>query len=158
MIKVKFLLIITFNIFIQNSWAISVSSQSFTLFAGTKKISFPKSPGIKWSDFCFDKKMGCARFQVQDNENYNFGFVKIVSDKIEINDFKKYCSEVFELSRSIDKNLNNFVNAGESAVPHCSWLGLKDITQFFWKDGLTIVVTTSGKIDAQRIISEAKTE
>ncbi|MDD4973736.1 MAG: hypothetical protein PHY93_05265 [Bacteriovorax sp.] len=156
MTKTRFIFFITFLFCIQHSWAFSASSNFISLSAGKNYLSFPKNTNIEWSDFCYDKKMGCARFQSKQARNPRFGFIKVVSDKIERKKFKNYCKEVFELSKSTDTNLKNFINSSEATLPHCSWSGLKDATHFFWKDGITLVVTTSDQHDVQKMISEAK--
>ncbi|MGZ3789186.1 MAG: hypothetical protein ACXVLQ_11725 [Bacteriovorax sp.] len=156
MTKIRFIFFIVLQFCLQNSWAFSKSSKSFGLSAGTNHLSFPSAPNIEWSDFCYDKKMGCARFQIKHAKRPSFGFIKVVSDKIEKKGFKNYCKEVFDSSKSTDANLKDFIIASEATLPHCAWSGPKDTTHLFWKDGITLVVTTSDKYDVQKMIREAK--
>jgi hypothetical protein len=161
MSKLKVLIFMAFCACIQKSWASYSTANAFNLTAGHKVLSFEKNSNIEWNDFCFDQKMGCARFQIvkknlAKKKEFNFGFIKIVTDKLIRKDFKKYCSEVYEISKTADPKLKNFTNAPDSLISHCSWNGSKEITHFFWKDGLTIAVTTSEQYNFDKIMREAK--
>jgi hypothetical protein len=138
----------------------NVRPKSFSLSAGVKTIILPKSiklSPVEWSNFCFDEIMGCARFQIkQSTKEPSFGFIKVITNKIEKNQFKKYCKDTFDISKSLDNTLTGFLSMSETAQLHCSWMGLEDKTHFFWKDGITLLLTTSDKLDISKIISEAK--
>ncbi|MEA9356246.1 hypothetical protein SHI21_08535 [Bacteriovorax sp. PP10] len=156
MIKFKFIFLMSMMFCIQTSWASPKSTRFIKIPAGSNHLSFAKAPNIEWSEFCYNQKLGCARFQVKGAQKPNFGFIKVVTDKLEKQNFKKYCSEVFDVSKSMDASLGNFTNDAQAALPHCSWMGSKDMTHLFWKDGITLIVTTSDKYDVQKMIREAK--
>ena len=161
MSKAIFLFYIILLLGVQYSWASTADLSSFNISAGRKQLSFEKKANFVWSNYCFEKKMGCARFQVSKKNKDKivdtyFGFVKVVTDKLEKKDFEKYCKDVFEISRSNDLKLNKFVGSSEVALPHCSWSGTKDETHFFWREGITIVLTTTRSFDVEKTIREAK--
>lgn len=156
MSKIQFIVLIVFQFGIQNSWAISKTSKVISLAAGSNQLNFTKNPNIEWSDFCYEKEMGCVRFQVKHPKKPSFGFIKVVTDKLEKKAFKNYCKEVFYISKASDSSLKNFNHAADMALPHCSWSGGKDVTHLYWKDGITLLVNTSDKYDVQKMISEAK--
>jgi len=156
MSKIQFIVLIVFQFAIQTAWALPKNAKVVTLVAGGHQLNFTKTPNIEWSDFCYEQKMGCARFQVKHPKKPSFGFIKVVTDKLEKTAFKNYCQEVFDLSKASDSSLKNFNQAADTALPHCSWFGVKDVTHLYWKDGITLMVTTSDKFDVQKIISEAK--
>jgi hypothetical protein len=161
MIKFCFLFFITFFLVVQSLWASSGNTRSFNVSAGRKQLSFEKKANFIWSNYCLDKKMGCARFRVSKKnkdkivDSY-FGFVKVVTDKLEKKDFEKYCKDVFDISHSNDLKLEKFVSSKNVVIPHCSWSGPKDETHFFWREGVTIVLTTTHPFDVEKVIREAK--
>ena len=156
LLKIIFLIVLSLKI--QNSWC---SLPSFKITAGTKTIVFLPS-ATEWSDFCVDKKMGCARFKFKNEQHkVDFGFVKVISEKIAYENFNKYCLKTFLEIKNIDKNLHDYLDQTKLQLPLCSWSGEKDTTFIFWKEGLTIMVTASGKTQAEKeiiisMISEAK--
>lgn len=159
--KIIFIFIITFFVGAHSSWSSTGGSRFFNVSAGLKKLSFEKKAGFTWSNFCFDKKMGCARFQISNKSNEktvapSFGFIKVVTDKLEKKDFEKYCRDVFDISYSSDIKLKGFISEAKISLPHCSWSSPKDETHFFWREGITIVLTTTHHFDVEKIIREAR--
>jgi len=130
------------------------------LSAGKKQFISKGRSYIKWNDYCFDTKMGCARFQVLRKEKVPvFGYLKIIFDKAKKQDFKKYCEDVYKESVAIDKTLKDFnfdsAAGGNAPLLRCFWQGKKDVTNFFWKSGVIILVNTSETYDVKPLIKEA---
>lgn len=151
------LLILLLSLVIPTAWSSQNASGSFNIDAGEKKLSFQTNPKLEWRQFCYDTPMGCARFKHDNGKaEPTFGYVKVVTNKLPEKDFNNYCKEVFKISASNDKTLNSFNVDTKSKMPHCSWMGKKDMTHFFWKSGLTIVVNTNDQFDVVKILSEAK--
>ena len=153
----KKIMLIFFITFMQSSWSSVRSVGAFNIEAGSKKLILQNNPNIEWRQFCFDTKMGCARFNFSNGKSEDVsGFIKVIADNLLEKDFNKYCKEVFDISSAHDKTLNSFSVDTSSKLQHCSWKGKQDITNFFWKDGMTILVNTSVAFNAKNIISEAK--
>lgn len=151
------LLIFMLSMVIPTAWASQNTSGLFSIAAGEKKLSFQKNPNLEWRQFCYDTPLGCARFKHDNGKAAPiFGYVKVVTNKLPEKDFNSYCKEVFKISASIDKTLNSFNMNTKTNMPHCSWMGQKDMTHFFWKNGLTIVVNTNDQFDVVKILGEAK--
>lgn len=143
--------------FMPSAWSSQKSSTLFNIQAGEKKLSFQKMDNLEWSQYCFDTKMGCARFVIKRAKAApTFGYVKVVTDQLASKDFNTYCKEVFKISSSSDKTLNKFNIDTKAKLPHCSWMGQKDTTHFFWKNGVTVVVNTNDQFNVEKIVSEAK--
>lgn len=143
--------------FMQNAFSSLKSNELFNIQAGEKKIIFQKNPNLEWRQFCFDTKLGCARFKFNNGKSEPiFGYIKVVTDQLQSKDFNKYCKEVFDISFSNDKSLNSFNIDTKSKIQHCSWMGKKDVIHFFWKDGVTLVVNTNEYLNVDNILSEAK--
>jgi hypothetical protein len=138
-IKLFILITILISVSIEFSWS---SPSVFKISAGAKTMEFAES-NLEWNDFCLDKKLGCARFKVKKADKINFGMVKIISDQISLRSFDQYCQDAFTESKSIDKN--------EKGLTTCSWDGKYDRTYIFWKDDITVMVTTSEKDEKQLI-------
>lgn len=150
------LLIFLFSL-MPSAWSSQKTEASFNISAGEKKLSFQKNPNLEWRQFCFDTKMGCARFKHNNGKAApTFGYIKVVTNQLQEKDFSTYCKEVFKISSSNDKTLNKFSLDTKSKMPHCSWMGQKDVTHFFWKSGVTVVVNTNDQLDVEKILSEAK--
>ncbi len=157
MLYVKNILLILLITFVSNAWSSQKNSGTFNIAAGDKKLSFQKNPNIEWRQFCFDTKMGCARFKHNNGKAApTFGYVKVVTNQLAEKDFNTYCKEVFKISSSNDKTLGKFNINSKSKMPHCSWMGQKDVTNFFWKNGITVVVNTNDQFDAEKVLGEAK--
>lgn len=157
MLKIKNIILIFLITFMQSAWSSLKSEALFNISAGNKKITFQKNPNLEWRQYCFDTKMGCARFKHNNGKAApSFGYIKVVTDQLQAKDFNSYCKEVFEISYSNDKTLNKFNVGVKSKMPHCSWMGENDVTHFFWKNGVTIVVNTNDQLDVEKILSEAK--
>ena len=155
----KSIILILLITFMHNAWSSLDTNDSFNIQAGTKKLIFKKNPKMEWRQFCFDTKMGCARFRFNNvKSDPIFGYIKIVTDQVKSKDFNKYCKEVFDISSSEDKTLNKFSvdTKSKSKIQHCSWMGQKDVIHFFWKDGFTIVVNTNDSFNVETLLSEAK--
>ena len=143
--------------FMPSAWASLKNDGHFNISAGEKKITFQKNPNLEWRQFCFDIKLGCARFQHNNgNTAPTLGYIKIVTDQLPVKDFDNYCKEVFKISSKNDKSLNKFNIDKKSKMPHCSWMGESDVTHFYWKSGITIVVNTNDNFSVETILVEAK--
>lgn len=153
----KNIILIFLITFMPSAWSSLKNDGFFNISAGEKKISFQPNPKLEWRQFCFDTKLGCARFE-HDNGKLapTLGYIKVVTDQLLAKDFNNYCREVFKMSSDNDKTLNNFNIDKKSRIPHCSWMGEKDVTHFFWKSGITIVVNTNDSFNVEKILVEAK--
>ncbi len=152
----KFILIFLIS-FMQSAWSSNNSVAPFNIQAGSKKLIFKKDPNIEWRQFCFDTPLGCARFNYNNGKSEDIsGYVRVLTEKITAKEFDKYCKEVFDISTTYDKSLNSFEIDTKSIMQHCSWKGKKDVVNFFWKDGTTILVNTSDSFNAKSILSEAR--
>ena len=128
------------------SWGLT---PPFLLLAGSKTLEFP-GQDIEWSDFCAGKKMGCARFKIQnEKDNTLFGFIKILNDKSVKNDFEQYCKNAFAESLKYDKKLKDYSFKNGSSQSYCSWLGKEEKTFFFLKSDVTFMLTTPEKASQQ---------
>lgn len=153
----KNLLLILLVSFTTSAWSSQKTTGLFNISAGEKKLTFQKNPNLEWRQFCFDTKMGCARFKLNNGKAApTFGYVKVVTNELKEKDFSTYCKEVFKISSSNDKTLGKFSLDTKSKMPHCSWMGQKDVTHFFWKSGVTVVVNTNDQLDVEKILGEAK--
>jgi hypothetical protein len=79
--------------------------------------------------------------------------VKVISDQISLRNFDQYCQDAFSETKSIDKSLENYLIKNEKGLTTCSWEGQYDKTYIFWKEDITIMVTTSEKNEKQLITS-----
>lgn len=154
---IKSLLLISLISFMPWAQSAQKSSGLFNIAAGEKKLVFQKNSNMEWRQFCFDTKMGCARFKHNNGKDApTFGYVKVVTNQLPEKDFATYCKEVFKISSTTDKTLGKFSMNAKSKLPHCSWMGQKDMTHFFWKNGVTVVVNTNDQLEVAKMLSEAK--
>jgi hypothetical protein len=134
------------------------AEEVFKISAGSKILEL-KNAHTEWVDFCINKKMGCARFKItKENDVFNYGFIKIMSDKILQKEFQKYCRDTFYEIKTTDKNANDYLEELNKNLSSCLWTSDHDTTLIYWKDGLTILVITAKKSlqDAIVIIDKAK--
>ena len=61
--RIKNIILIFLITFMQSAWSALKSESLFNISAGNKKITFQKNPNLEWRQYCFDTKMGCARFK-----------------------------------------------------------------------------------------------
>jgi hypothetical protein len=145
-----FICLICFEI--QNAWSLQ---PKFSISAGKKSIEF-NTPGITWSHFCSDSKMGCARFTLNENNKKNFGFVKPLTDQIALENFNIYCMNAFLESKKVEKDIEKYTVKANDSISSCSWSTGQDLTLIVWKEGLTVMLTSSDKSSVQALISLMK--
>ena len=135
-----------------NCWA----SVAFKFSAGSKILDLYQS-GTEWSNFCYGQSLGCARFKTKvKGDKVNFGFVKILSDKIVKADFEKFCKGTFSETKKIDSYTSGFVGKKDHDFEMCSWAGIKDSTIVIWKDGVSLMITMTEKGETSSVISMVK--
>ena len=151
----KIIILISLFISRQDSYG---ADEEFKISAGSKILTL-KTSNTEWVDFCINKKMGCARYKIaKENDVFNYGFVKIMSDKILQKEFQKYCHETFNEVKKTDKNVYEYLEEMNKNLSSCLWTSDYDTTLIYWKEGLTILVIASRKSlqDAIAIIDKAK--
>ena len=127
------------------------AESAFKLSAGSKTIEF-ETANTDWSDFCINKKWGCARFKMfKEQDKFDYGFVKIMSDKISQKDFSDYCKNTYTEVKKNDNTVYEYSEKENQNISSCLWASEKFSTFFFWKDGLIIMATTSERSVLQTI-------
>lgn len=136
---------------IQRSWG--SSSSSYQMSAGSKIADF-LALDTEWVDFCIDKKLGCARFKVNMNEEKPiYGFLKVMTDRAPENKFKEYCKNAYTQTLNLDNKVTSYTVQTREDMSYCSWSSSFDKTFFFWKSGLTLMVTVSDRMDLNTLIT-----
>jgi hypothetical protein len=147
--RLKYLFICLICFEIQNAWSLQ---PKFRISAGKKTIEF-NTPGITWSQFCADNKMGCARFTLKENNKKSFGFVKPLTDQVTLENFTTYCMNAFLENKKFEKDIEKYTVETNNKISSCSWSTGQDLTLIVWKEGLTVMITGSDKSYAPAYIS-----
>jgi hypothetical protein len=150
--KMKF--VTTLFVICISAFAFSAMSSVIKINAGTKIISF-NTTDIEWDDFCLGNNFGCARYKTINTSGTkpDFGFIKILSDKILSPNFSKYCNDTFNELKVLDKSLTNFSESSEKSFSLCSWKSKEETTFMIWKDGISLLISTSEATPRPRVIS-----
>lgn len=135
-------------------------SSTFKINAGAKLVNF-NTPNIEWSDFCLGNELGCARYKTLDpaKRKPDFGFIKILSDKILVKDFLQYCKDTFKELKMIDRNLLDYSEKTEKSHTQCTWKSKNETTFMIWKDGVSLLLSTTEENPQPRantLINQAK--
>jgi len=143
-----------FHFFIMSLYLIMPQAWSYDLKAGDKKIHI-QFKEVEVNPFCEKDPFGCARLKILNgNKKLEVGFLKVITNKLNLREFPKYCQETFRSMAKLSPEQNKYSEAVNRNTHFCTWRTGNEETTILWKDGITLLLSTSDSTLSQKIISQ----
>ena len=150
MIKSLMILVVLFFI------SIKAEAKQFDLKAGEKKLQLELSD-VEFSQFCGTQSFGCARLKLlKEDKNLEVAFIRVLTDKLKISALPSYCQETFKHMGKIVSDQKDFLEKSEKDSYQCSWESGNELTTIIWKNGITILISTSHLAFNETLIRQLK--
>lgn len=147
---------ITFYFLIFSFFLSVAQARVFDLKAGDKKlkIEFDK---VEFNPFCDKGTYGCARLKLFKEKNQlEVGYIKVITNKLPINEFSKYCLETFKGMAKHAPEQKEYAELIDQNLHLCSWKTGEEQTTIIWRDGITLILSTSDSTLNKLIISQIR--
>ena len=143
-----------FHVFIISLFLNVPEAWSYDLKAGDKKIQIQLKE-IEVNPFCEKDQFGCARLKILNgNKKLEVGYLKVITNKLNFREFPKYCQETFRSMAKLSPEQKEYSEAVNRNTHFCSWRTGNEETTILWKDGITLLLSTSDSIFSKKIISQ----
>jgi|GEM_PF-2575849 hypothetical protein len=136
--------------------SVEAEAKHFDLKAGEKKLQIQLSD-VEFRQFCGTHPFGCARLQMfVENKKLEVGFIKVLTDKLKSSALPSYCKETFSNMGKIVPDQKDFFEKRDKGIYQCSWKSGNELTTIMWKDGITILISTTHLAFNETLIGQLK--